>query len=239
MRLKSFAIFIVGLCAGMAAPYNFFKKKYREEKEFEIESIRAWKDDEINALKEENRSLRIRLGEDVEPAENEQQNNSDKKEPSEGEDPHLKAFTVKSSIELYPKPNFGGGNFTDYSLYSKQAFEAQEEIAAQNEHPEDDLTEEEKEDLYTSEPREIDFGEFNANRFYSKVYATYYALDDAIIRDEYDSVEDAEFLNEDNAVGNVLTISGFKNNSVDEIYVRNFSESTDYFIKKVVAHYYA
>lgn len=227
MNFKSVAIFLAGVVVGMTAPYKFFKNKYREEKEMEIDSIKQWKDDEIRALK-------IRLGEESEP----EVKKSDKKENENGtvgedSEDHHTPFTVKSSIELCERPD--PHDFVDYALYSKKEYE---EKVVEYQHPKEDTSEEE--DVYTSEPREIDFGEYNANRFYSKVELRYYTLDDMLVREEFDSsdVDDQEIVNEDNAVGNVLKISGFKDNGVDEIYIRNFAEKTDYYIKKAVAHYY-
>lgn len=225
MALKSIAIFLTGFIAGMSVPYKFFKNKYREEKEFEIESVIAYKDDEI-------RELKIRLG-DIK----ETDDAPIKKEEKTEEDPtaHRQDFSVKSSLEL-DSLRVSRENFTDYSLYSKQAYEAG---AAEKEYPKED-DDAEKADEYTQSPIEIDYAEYEANRFYSKIELTYYVLDDQMVREEFDSTEEDEFISDqEEAFGDVLIKSGFKDNDVNTIYIRNFQTSTDYNIKKVFGHYLA
>ena len=112
-------------------------------------------------------------------------------------------------------------------------------IAASLEHPQDsDEDEEDNEDEIWSEqansaspPIVIDGSEFGSTGYLDEVYLLYYPEDDMLTTEEGQII-----LDQGQLIGDLIEETGFKENNVKDLYVRNYRRSTDYDISKVWGH---
>ena len=112
-------------------------------------------------------------------------------------------------------------------------------IAASLEHPQDsDEDEEDNEDEIWSEkansaspPIVIDESEFGSTGYLDEVYLLYYPEDDLLTTEEGQII-----LDQGQLIGDLIEETGFRENSVKDLYVRNYRRSTDYDISKVWGH---
>lgn len=74
--------------------------------------------------------------------------------------------------------------------------------------------------------------EYDGRGIYDKEDLYYYVYDDTLATEDEEIVADADYL-----IGDALDKYGFRTSDEDEIYVRNFSMTTDYRITKMFASY--
>lgn len=77
-----------------------------------------------------------------------------------------------------------------------------------------------------------DVFEYDGRDIYDKCDLYYYVYDDILATEDEEIIDDVE-----RTVGNCLDKFGFKSNDEGEIYVRNFSTTTDYRITKMFAEF--
>lgn len=139
-------------------------------------------------------------------------------------------------------------NEATYVRYSKLSDETPGEsavderynsIAASLEHPQDsDEDEADNEDEIWSEkansaspPIVIDESEFGSTGYLDEVYLLYYPEDDMLTTESGELI-----LDQGQLIGDLIEETGFRENNVKDLYVRNYRRSTDYDISKVWGH---
>ena len=238
--VKSIFIFMSGAAVGATSMYFGVKKYFEAKADLEINEVRQVYEDRVNEIEPHKSSIDGSL------------EGPEKIELKET----VNRLNNKPDLTDYTKYFNGNGQKMDgVSEILRDAKEEadatglSEEELAEREHPEDDepYTDEEDRDqtlefgdhqlngaskeaiIFDKEPYEIDPSDYELTcSNYEKQSLLWYQFDEVLADEDEEEVADIYRL-----IGNVLETSGFTDNDVDAIYVRNDKTMVDYEITKI------
>lgn len=238
--VKNILIFISGAAVGAFGMYFGVKKYFETKADLEIEGVKQVYEDRVNEVEVHKSSIDGSL------------EGPEKIELKET----VNRLNNKPDLTDYTKYFNGNGQKMDgVSEILRDAKEdadkdgLSEDELAEREHPEDDepYTDEEDRDQTIDaidhqlngasreaikddkEPYEIDPSDYELTcSNYEKQALLWYQFDEVLADEDEEEVADTYRL-----IGNVLDTSGFKDNDVDAIYVRNDKTMVDYEITKI------
>lgn len=239
-NLKNVIIFTLGAASGAAGMYFGVKKYFETKADLEIEQVRQVYEDRVNETEDHKSSIDGELS------------GPEKIELKET----VNRLNNKPDLTDYTKYFNGNGQKMDgVSEILRDAKEdadkdgLSEEELAEREHPEDDEPYTDEEDRNQTidaidyqlngasrkaiendkEPYEIDPSDYELTcSNYEKQALLWYQFDEVLADEDEEEVADIHRL-----IGNVLDTSGFTDNDVDAIYVRNDKTMVDYEITKI------
>lgn len=211
-NLKNIIIFVGGVTAGAAGGIlgtkQYFKKKYAEKADQDIEAMRIWYDEQVDAiinyLPEENED-----GEVI----------SEEKVVEESVKKHGDSVNYSSKYKRKNKP------FEDVYGDLGETLSEEDEAAL----AETIANSEESKSNYGRAPKIISEDSLGELPGYIESSVLMYYTEDDVLTDEEDNIiDDPEYF-----VGNCLEQFDFKHSDESVIFVRNFSLDTVYEISKV------
>ena len=210
--------FILGVGAGVASTYKYFKEKYRMKEEAEVESVKQYYRQLYRTEKE---------GTDAPERRSSKTANKDSEKNS------------KSSLDIKRTPKKTSEEYkSKYSTFVKRPDSAEKEYPKEDDdldkEPDKGYVEDNEED-----PFEIDFDAWFATNGYSKTPLNYYVYNKIVTSEEDRDEEEPEIIDDYHIyLGQVLEKSGFlDNDNVSTIYIRNPQLGADYEVSKLYANY--
>lgn len=213
-RGNYFAVFLLGVGAGVAATYKYFKEKYRMKEEEEVESVKNyWKK---------------LYGKD----ENKEKRGSGNKETNKKEETPVNS---KSSLDYKAKEKPTDRPRPKYNTYAKKMDSAESEFPRE----EDEDTTKTTSNAVEPDIYEIGFDEYFANNGYAKTQLNYYTYNRVVTSEKERDEDDPEVVDDYHVLlGYVLEQSGYMDdNNITSIYIRNDQLSADYEVNKLFAQY--
>lgn len=226
----------VGAVLGAVSAYIFFKQKKEKELDKAIEQCNL----EVKKLQNEVKNTEKELNEAHEALEVDNVMKVYGSDLALTKEQYHKLYSGESYDETKIHPDRASSDPADFTHPEDDEPEETDEI--EDTMTESDIVDPREEEIkeanrYAKERRKpkmisSDVFEYEGRGVYDKCDLYYYVHDDTLATEEEEMIDDVE-----RVVGDALDKYGFRENDEDEIYVRNFSEMTDYRITKMFSSF--